>query len=395
MPTFTIYPDDCDAYGHLNHAAFVRLFERARWEWVAGGPGMDVFAREGVAPVVRRASVEYLAPAYPRDVVRFDQRVAGFGRTSFTVRQTAHRTGDERLLAVAEFVLVCVNSDGRPVAIPPALRSMTNADLPGEGAARHTVNGVELAVEIRGEGPAVLFIHGYPLDRTIWADQLAHLQGWRRIAPDLRGFGDSDAPDLGYSMATWADDLVALLDQLGEEKVVLCGFSMGGYVAFEFLRRYRDRVSALVLVDTRAGADSDEGRRGRDQQVALAREHGAAAIAEAMVPKLLAEEASPEVRGAVDRIIRATPVAGIAGALVAMRDRPDSRPLLATLTELPTLVVVGTDDQLTSPDEAEAMADAIPDAVLVEIPGAGHLSPMEQPEAVTMAMTRFLEGLKS
>ena len=125
------------------------------------------------------------------------------------------------------------------------------------------MNGVSLAVEVRGEGPAILFVHGYPLDRTMWRDQIDSLEGYRRIAPDLRGMGQSDAPDLGYGMGIYADDIAALLDALGVNEVVLCGLSMGGYVIFEFLRRWRHRVRALILMDTRAEADSTEARRAR------------------------------------------------------------------------------------------------------------------------------------
>jgi YbgC/YbaW family acyl-CoA thioester hydrolase len=386
-----IYPDDCDAFGHLNHAAFVRLFERARWDSLAEGPGMDAFQQAGAWPAVRRTSVEYLAPAFPGDVVRFEQLVTRVGRTSFTMRQAARRLGDEQLLAAAEFVFVCVDPQGDPVAVPEAIRDLFGGD-PGPGGVRIAVHGVELAVSVEGTGPALLFIHGYPLDRTLWAHQVANLAGFRRIAPDLRGFGRSDAPDLGYSMATWADDLAALLDALGEPRAVICGLSMGGYVAFEFLRRHRDRAAGLVLMDTRAPADSDEGRNGRDAAIQLVREKGAGAIAEQMLPKLFAAGTAtlrPDAVAQVEAVIRRTPVAGIAGALAAMRDREDSRVLLASL-DLPTLVLVGAEDALTPPADARAMADAIPGAILREIPAAGHLAPVEQPEVVTAALKEFL-----
>ncbi len=150
--------------------------------------------------------------------------------------------------------------------------------------------------------------------------------GYRVIAPDLRGLGLSDAPDLGYSMPTYADDLAALLEALQVDEVVLVGLSMGGYVAFEFLRRHRERVRALVLFDTRADADVPDVRRARDQQSSLAREHGAAAIAEQMLPRMLAPAAAQSMPHVVERVremMLAAPVAGIAGALAAMRDRSD------------------------------------------------------------------------
>src|SRR5690606_1918615 len=235
-------------------------------------------------------------------------------------------------------------------------------------------------------------IHGYPLDHSIWDYPMAHLEGWTRIAPDLRGMGQSDAPDLGYSMATYADDLLALLNTLGVERAVLCGLSMGGYVAFEMLRRARDRVRGLVLMDTRSEADTPELRRGRDASAAQAREGGSAAIAAAMPPRLLAAGVAAEDPAPGDRARRtteATPGAGILGAITALRDRPDSTPLLPALGDIPTLVVVGEEDQITPRQGAQQMADAIPGSRLAVVPGAGHLTPMERPEAATALLADF------
>jgi 3-oxoadipate enol-lactonase len=393
----TVYPDECDAFGHLNQASFLSLFERARWEMLARGPGMDVFTRQDVWPAVRRAVIDYHAPAFPGDVLRFSQALTHHGRTSFTMRQTSRRVGDDRLIATAEFVFVCIDRNGRPTPVPADLADfLTTRPAEPPGVSRMTVNGVSLAVERRGEGPAILFVHGYPLDRTLWAHQLAHLEGWQRIAVDLRGFGLSDAPDLGYSLPTYADDLAALLDALQVDDVVLCGLSMGGYVAFEFLRRYRERVRGLVLMDTRAEADSPEVRRARDQQISLAREQGAAVIAETMVARMLAPDTlrrNPTLAEQVRAMMVATPVPGITGALAAMRDRPDSTTLLGSLEGLPTLVMVGEQDEMTPPASHEAMAAAIPGAKLAVIPGAGHLPPLEMPEAVTHVLAAFLRNL--
>jgi pimeloyl-ACP methyl ester carboxylesterase len=206
--------------------------------------------------------------------------------------------------------------------------------------------------------------------------------------------GSSDAPDLGYSMATYADDVAALIDALGEERVVLCGLSMGGYVAFEFLRRFRHRVRGLVLVDTRAEADSAEGRKARDALVAKVREQGAIAAAEAMLPRFFTAAVPTDIIQTVRDMILRTPVSGIIGALVAMRDRPDSTAMLPTLVGLPTLVVVGQEDVITPPPLAHAMASAIPEARLVEVPGSGHLPCIEQPVPTTRAVLKFLQSLK-
>ena len=393
----TVYPDDCDAYGHLNQAAYLRLFERARWDVLARGPGMDLFTRTGSWPALRRVVVEFHASTFPGDVLRFNQTLVHRGRTSFTLRQSASRLRDGTVVATGEFVFVCVDPQGKSMAIPEALDAFLAA-RPEEAlrsGSRVTVNGVSLALEDQGEGPPILFIHGYPLDKSLWQDQVKNLSPWRRIAPDLRGLGDSDAPDLGYSMATYAADLAALLDALGVGQVVLCGLSMGGYVAFELLRSHRERVLGLVLISTRAEADSAEGRKARDQAAGVARERGAGAIAESMLPKMLSpgSQQDPDLVSRLRNTMARAPVPGIVGALTAMRERPDSTGLLGSLSGLPTLVIAGESDQLIPLADVTRMHDAIPGSVLKVIPGAGHVSPLEQPAAVTAALREFLVSL--
>jgi 3-oxoadipate enol-lactonase len=171
---------------------------------------------------------------------------------------------------------------------------------------------------------------------------------------------------------------------------------MGGYVIFEFLRNWRPRVRGLVLMDTRAEADSPEARRARDATAAVARERGASAVAEEMLPKILSPATvagRADVAEHVRALMAGTPVPGIVGALAAMRDRTESESLLPRLAGLPTLVLVGEADGLTPPDQARAMAQAIPGARLAVIPGAGHLPPVEQPAATTEALREFLRSL--
>jgi 3-oxoadipate enol-lactonase len=392
----TVYPDECDAFGHLNQASFLALFERARWEMLARGPGMDVFTRNGAWPAVRKATVDYLSAAFPGDVLRFHLALVHHGRTSFTLRQLARRVRDDVLIAKAEFVFVCIDRDGRPTPVPRDFTGFVDTQPAAGTARRITVNGVGLAVDVCGEGPAILFIHGYPLDRSIWAPQVEALDGWCRIAPDLRGLGESDAPDLGYAMATYAEDLVALLDALGVDRTVVCGLSMGGYVAFELLRRWPGRVRGLILVDTRAEADSPDARRARDAAAQRAREHGSAAIADALLPDMLAPatlDRDPALAERVRRLMARAPVAGVVGALAAMRDRSDSSSLLAELADTPTLVLVGAEDRLVTAAKARGMADRIPGAQFAEVPGAGHLPTLEAPDPTTAAIRTFLESL--
>lgn len=399
LPTVevTVYPYECDAYGHMNEAAYLQLFERARWDALAGGPGRDLFGRLGVWPAARRATVDYQRPAFPGDVLSVDIETVKVGRTSLELRQRATRIKDGVLVAELQIVFVMIDREGKATPMPPEIATVFGGRLsarPGE-LVRHDVGDVTLAVDSRGDGPALLLVHGFPLDHGLWAHQVAALARWRRIAPDLRGAGVSDAPDGGYSMTAYADDLARLLDRLHIERAVVAGLSMGGYIAFEMLRRHGARVMGLILVDTRAEADSVEARKGREDMIEIARTQGAAAVAERMVPRLLGrstQQTQPHVVEQVKTMVGRTPVPGIVGALSAMRDRPDSTPLLPTI-DVPTLVVVGAEDETTPPPAARAMASAIPSAAMTIIPGAGHLSPLEAPTAVTRVMAEFLEAL--
>ena len=391
-----VYPDQCDSYGHLNQAALVSLLERARWEIITRGPGMDYFGRQRIWPALRKSTIEYHAQAFPGDVLRCSLSLVYVGRTSFVLRQAMRRLGDDALIATAEVVFVCIDPSGAPTPVPEDLNQVFADQSPGGTLRRLGVNGVNLMVDVRGRGPAILFIHGYPLSHDIWEPQLAGLEGWTRIAPDLRGMGQSDAPDLGYSIATYAEDLLGLLSVVGVERAVLCGLSMGGYVAFEMLRRAPERVRGLVLMDTRPEADTPEGRKGREAAMATAREGGAAAIAESMLPRMLSPSALAENPALVERVrqmMAATPVAGITGAIAALRDRLDSTPLLGGLSETPTLVVVGEHDQITPPKQVRAMAAAIPGARFEVVKGAGHLPTLERPESTTALLGEFLAGL--
>jgi len=253
------------------------------------------------------------------------------------------------------------------------------------------LNGIRVHYADEGAGPAVMLLHAFPLSGAMWGPQVEALRGrYRLIVPDLRGFGLSDAPPGPYSMEQQADDAVALLDQLGVERAALCGLSMGGYIALAIMRAYPGRVAALALCDTRAGADSEEGRAGREANARLAEERGPAAIADKLIPGLVAPAAPEELRAELRALIAANSADGIAGALRGMAQRPDSAPGLAAIG-VPTLVVVGTEDGLTPPAEAQALHAAIGGSRLVEIAGAGHLSNMERPAEFSAALGAFLD----
>lgn len=387
---FTVFPDECDAFGHLNQAAFLSYFERARWEVLDRTSGMKVFELAGVRPVVRRNTIEYHAQALPGERLRFEQRVSGVGRTSFTVQQVARKVGEASLVATAEVVLVCIDAQGRPTPVPAEVRAAVSADT---WLDRVTINGITIGYESRGEGPAVLCIHGYPLGGYLWRHQASRLVGHRVIVPDLRGLGQSGVADGAGRMAQYSDDLVALLDHLGVERATICGLSLGGYIAFDLLRRHRSRVSGVILASTRATAESEAGKAGREVAIAAIRNHGARAAAEGMVPGLFAPDASARIPSLLslvrDRIAALSP-AGLVQALEAMRDRSDSRDLLNSLGALPVLVLAGQADQMIPESDMRALATAIPGAVYRVIDGAGHLAPLEQPEATTAAIAAFL-----
>ncbi len=258
------------------------------------------------------------------------------------------------------------------------------------------VNGVELAAVDRGAGVPVVLVHGFPLDHTMWEAQIEALaQRYRVVAPDLRGFGRSGVTDGKVTMEQFADDLAGMLDALGiGEPVVLCGLSMGGYVAWQFRRRHADRLRALVLCDTRAVADSPEAARGRLETADRVAGEGPASLVDAMLPKLLAESSrkrSPHVAESIRRVIRTADARGVAAAARGMAERPDVTSELAGI-DCPTLVLVGRLDRLSTPDEMRAMAEAIPGARLTVIPDAGHMSPMENPTDFNAALLDFLEA---
>jgi pimeloyl-ACP methyl ester carboxylesterase len=230
----------------------------------------------------------------------------------------------------------------------------------------------------------------------MWRHLVAPLTGWQRIAPDLRGMGLSDVPESdSYSMAEYADDLAALLEKLEVEEAVICGLSMGGYVALELMRRHRAMVRALVLTNTRAEADTPEGRASRDEMIGMVEAKGSEALADVMLPKLLSPSslsAMPQVVEHVRTMISGSPDAGVTGALRAMRDRADSTEFLQEI-DVPTLVVTGREDQLIPVEHSRTMADAIAGAMYTVIPEAGHLTPMEQPIATSRVIGEFLEAL--
>jgi len=244
------------------------------------------------------------------------------------------------------------------------------------------------------EKGTLLFLHAYPLDGRLWEPQLEALPpGWKALAPTLPGFGGrSPGPE---TLEGWADEILAMLDQEGVGPFVPVGLSMGGYLAFRLLEKVPWRIAGLVLCNTRASPDPSEARERRLLLARRAREEGIGWLADQTVPLLLSEETRkrrPTVESYVREAIARADPEGVARALLAMRDRPDSRPLLPGI-QVPVLCVAGAADALTPPSEMQEMATRIPRAAMVTLPGSGHLSNREAPEAFQQALREYLAAL--
>lgn len=275
---------------------------------------------------------------------------------------------------------------------------------------------MDLHVRTTGSGDAgtILFLHGFPFDGSVWDPQMAALPtGWRGLAPDLRGFGrtplgaaglptGADEPDAiaradeaVLTMDALAGDVARLVDERVGGPVVVCGLSMGGYVAFALHRLRPGLFRGLLLLDTRAGADTPEGRQGRRRMADTARQAGAAPIATAMLPALFAPaslDGRPDAVAKVRAMIQATAPRTLVAALAGMAARPDSTSDLPRI-DVPTLVIVGAEDSITPPADARAMAAAVPGARLETIDGAGHLAALEAPGRVNPLIAAFLQNL--
>jgi pimeloyl-ACP methyl ester carboxylesterase len=260
-----------------------------------------------------------------------------------------------------------------------------------------TANGVNFNLQVSGEGQPLVLVHGFPLNSNMWAPQLGGLARTARvIAPDLRGHGGSQVVPGPYSMDLLADDCAALLDSLGiDQPVTFCGLSMGGYVAFAFFRRHPERLRALILAATRPGADSPEGKAGREQNAAKAGSQGIGVIIDGMLPKMLApseDQANSSTTRQVRQIMEANSLESYVGDLLGMRDRVDSTSTLAEIN-IPTLILHGAQDTLIPPVEAENMHKAIRGSQLRIIPDSGHLLNLEQPGLFNSAIEDFLGTL--
>jgi pimeloyl-ACP methyl ester carboxylesterase len=261
-----------------------------------------------------------------------------------------------------------------------------------------SIGGCHLQVAEQGSGSPLLLVHGFPLDHSMWSGQLEGLSNAVRvIAPDLRGFGRSGGEgEPVVRMEQFADDLARLLDGLKiQQRVVFCGLSMGGYIGFQFWARHRERLSGLILCDTRSAADTPEGVRGRLRTAEQVLAEGTRGLAEEMLGKLFAPTTvaqQPELLEATRNVMQQASPSAVAAALRGMAERPDFTPLLSQI-DVPTFVICGESDAISPPTEMQAMARGIPTAEYLEIAGAGHLAPLERPQAVNEAISGWISDL--
>jgi len=255
-------------------------------------------------------------------------------------------------------------------------------------------DGYRLHYREAGTGPLTVFIHGYPLDATMWLDQLAAFSDRRRcVAVDLRGFGLSDpiAEDV-LPMERHAADVAALIASFGEEPADVIGLSMGGYVALAMAELYPGMVRSIGLIDTKATADPEAAKANRDVAALNAVVRGRGALADDLLEALLGSHAPLTAKARLRTMIEGTRVETIVAALEGMKRRPNRMHALKGLN-IPSLVMVGEEDRVTPVPDAEAMADALSKARLVVIPGVGHMAPIEAPAAVNAALAEYLDAL--
>jgi pimeloyl-ACP methyl ester carboxylesterase len=249
----------------------------------------------------------------------------------------------------------------------------------------------------KGDGLPVILIHGFPLCRQMWAPQMTALAnaGYRAISPDLPGFGGSPPLAGPASMSSYADAIVALLDELGIDQAVVGGMSMGGYVLLDLVERYSQRLLGAMFLVTRAAADDAAGKQKRTLMVEQVEGGNVLTIPETFVPVLFAEETArrnPRLISEVRQWVESAPSSGLIGGLLAMREREDAVDKLSAFA-LPSLVVGAAQDLAVPPEHSQVLAQGLPNAKLTIIPGAGHMANLEQPELFNAALLDFLSPL--
>lgn len=254
--------------------------------------------------------------------------------------------------------------------------------------------GNAISVATAGTGPTLMLLHGFPLDHRLWLAQLGSLADFYHVvAPEFRGFGGSATSHTAYTLRDLAEDVEFVRQHLaGEQPMHLAGLSMGGYVAFEYWHMHRQHLRSLSLLNTKPSGDDTAARQGRLTTAEHALAAGTWEAVQPMLPKLLSAvtlSTRPQVVAAVESMMRRPTAPAVAAAQQAMADRRDFTSLLPSM-RLPVLVATGEHDPLAPPVATQAWAASLPDAKFVQIPEAGHLPPLETPEAITDLLRSFL-----
>jgi pimeloyl-ACP methyl ester carboxylesterase len=255
---------------------------------------------------------------------------------------------------------------------------------------------IEIFYEVMGQGPDVVLLHPFPAHHGVWKPAASRLESrYRLILPDLRGHGESGVGEGPATMDKHAADIARVMNDAGIGKAIFAGESIGGYILFEFWRRMRERVSALILCNTKAGADNEEARANRLRSAEEVEKRGVEPFIESMIPKLLGETTRrnrPDVVAAARAMMTQMTPAGVAAVQRGMALRPDSVATLATI-DVPTLIVTGDEDVLTGVAEAELMQRYIAGSMMTVMARAGHYAVFEQHEEAARAIRQFLDGL--
>ena len=253
----------------------------------------------------------------------------------------------------------------------------------------------DIFYDVAGSGPPVLLLHPFPLNHEFWIPVSRFLSSkYRLIMPDLRGHGESGLGDGPATMQKHASDLVRILNDAGVERAPMVGVSIGGYIIFEFWRRFRDRISSLVLCNTKAPADNSEARNARLESANDVLQRGTEPFCEGMAQKCLGEttkHSRPDLVEGALRMMRKMSAEDVAGVQRGMAERPDSTPTLKTI-RVPTLIITGDEDRITGVPEGELMKQNIPNSQMKVVSKAGHYSPWEQPEEVGKLLRQVVDS---
>lgn len=261
---------------------------------------------------------------------------------------------------------------------------------------KETVNGISVFIEGSSKRKPIIFVHGFPFDHTMWKAQIEMLkEKYFCVAYDIRGLGESPAGDGQYTMESFVDDLALIIDELKLDKPILCGLSMGGYIALRALEKFEEKLSAVILCDTRSEADNNEGKLKRAAAIKRINTEGLAAFARDFITNCYGDyykqHHKEEFENRITKSSAFNPI-GVKGSLLAMLGRNDTTEYLNKI-KIPALVICGENDALTPPSVMKPLAEKINRTEFVVIKNSGHMSPIENPQEVKDAIEKFLEGL--